>query len=134
MSIHVHNILILEDDLETLENILRILREIEFEKRVSFSTTILPDYQKTETYINKNPHIKFDILLLDRDCFMGGSFHVVNLKNFDLEKVISISSLPQYNDEAEAKGIKKIIWKDYTNLPSFSDKLKLEIINLLEAE
>jgi hypothetical protein len=134
MSVHVHNVLILEDDLETLENILRILREIEYEKRISFSATILPDYQKTETYINKNPHIKFDILLLDRDCFLGGSFHVVDLNNFDLDKVISISSLPQYNQVAEEKGIKKTIWKDYSNLSEFANKLKEEIITLLQAE
>jgi hypothetical protein len=134
MSVQVYSILILEDDLESLENILRILREIENEKRVSFSATILPDYQKTETYINKNPQIKFDILLLDRDCFLGGSFHILDLKNFDLEKSISISSLPDYNQAAEENGIKISIWKDYSDLPGFSEKLKSEIIKLLEAD
>lgn len=128
------NVLILEDDLETLENILRVLREIENEKRISIAPTILPDYLKTEKFINNNPEIKFDILLLDRDCFLGGSFHTVDLKNFDLDKIISISSVPKYNEQAEAKGIKKSIWKDYSNLSDFSNKLKEELLILISKE
>lgn len=125
------SILILEDDLETLEKILKTLREIENEKQVTFGVTILPDYIQTEQFINKNPQIKFDILLLDRDCFLGGSFHTVDLKNFDLAKVISISSVPNYNKNAEELGVKKSIWKDYSNLDDFVKKLKEEITFLI---
>lgn len=124
-------ILILEDDIETNQKILGILKEIENEKEVSFGVTILPDYIQTEEFINKNPQIKFDILLLDRDCYLGGSFHVINLNNFDLEKVISISSIPKYNKQAERKGIKRTIWKDYQNLDKFSDKLKNFILEII---
>ena len=124
-------ILILEDDLETNQKILGILKEIENEKEVSFGVTILPDYIQTEEFINKNPQIKFDVLLLDRDCYLGGSFHVVNLNNFDLEKVISISSIPKYNKQAVEKGVKRTIWKDYQNLDKFSDKLKNFILEII---
>ena len=124
-------ILILEDDLETNQKILGILKEIENEKEVSFGVTILPDYIQTEEFINKNPQIKFDVLLLDRDCYLGGSFHVVNLNNFDLEKVISISSIPKYNKQAVEKGVKRTIWKDYQNLDKFYDKIKNFILAII---
>lgn len=67
-------ILILEDDLETVEKIFSVLRKIEEEKEVAFGATVIPDYIQVEEFINKNPQIGFEILLLDRDCFLGGSF------------------------------------------------------------
>lgn len=124
-------ILILEDDLETNQKILNILREIEDEKKVLFGATILPDYIQTEEFINKNPQVKFDILLLDRDCFLGGSFHTVNLDNFDKDKVISISSVPDYNRQVEEKGVKRTVWKDFQNLGEFTAKLKKQIVELI---
>ena len=123
-------ILILEEDLETNQKILNILREIEDEKKVIFGATILPDYIQTEEFINKNPQVKFDILLLDRDCFLGGSFHTVNLDNFDKDKVISISSVPDYNRQVEEKGVKSTVWKDFQNLGEFTAKLKEKILAL----
>lgn len=124
-------ILILEDDLETNQKILNILREIEDEKKVIFGATILPDYIQTEEFINKNPQVKFDILLLDRDCFLGGSFHTVNLDNFDKDKVISISSVPDYNRQVEEKGVKRTVWKDFQNLGEFTAKLKKQVVELI---
>jgi len=124
-------ILIFEDDLETNQKILEILREIEEEKKVLFGVTILPDYIQTKEFINKNPQIKFDILLLDRDCFMGGSFHIVNLDNFDKDKVISISSMPDYNKQAEEKGVKRIVRKDYKDLDKFTTELKDQVLQII---
>ena len=124
-------ILILEDDLETVEKIFSVLRKIEEEKGVAFEVTVIPDYIQTEEFINKNPQIKFDILLLDRDCFLGGSFHNINLENFNKDKVVSISSVPEYNLEAQKMGVNRTIHKDYSNLQSFADKLKKEIIILM---
>jgi len=118
------NILILEDDIKTLQYIFTILKQIEDEKSILIAATVLPDYIKGEEFINKNPHIKFDLLLLDRDCFLGGSFHNVNLEHFDLNKVISISSVPEYNKQAQERGVKEALWKDYQNLEDFSLKLK----------
>ena len=124
-------ILILEDDLETNEKILKLLREIEDEKEVLFGVTILSDHIQTEEFINKNPQVKFDLLLLDRDCFLGGSFHTVNLDHFNKDKVISISSVPEYNKQAKEKGIKRTVWKDYKNLGEFTTKLKKQIVELI---
>jgi len=66
------NILILEDDIKTLKQIFAVLEKIEDERGILLAATALPDYIKVEEYINKNPHINFDILLLDRDCNLGG--------------------------------------------------------------
>ena len=124
-------ILVLEDDLETIENILSVLRKIEEEKEVAFSVTVIPDYIQVEELINKNPQVKFDILLLDRDCFLGGSFHNVDLKNFDNDKVISISSVPEYNDHAKALGIKRVVSKDYSDLSIFAGNLERELKEII---
>lgn len=124
-------ILILEDDLETVGRILEILRAVEVEKGVAFGATVLPDYIQTEEFINKNPQVKFDILLLDRDCFLGGSFHTVNLENFDIDKVVSISSVPEYNDKAGKMGVKHVVLKDYSALDKFATELKAKISSIL---
>ena len=124
-------ILVLEDDLETIENILSVLRKIEEEKEVAFSVTVIPDYIQVEELINKNPQVKFDILLLDRDCFLGGSFHNVNLKNFDIDNVISISSVPEYNDHAKAMGITRMVPKDYSDLDIFANNLEKELKQII---
>ena len=125
-------ILVLEDDLETIENILSVLRKIEEEKEVAFSVTVIPDYIQVEELINKNPQVKFDILLLDRDCFLGGSFHNVNLKSFDISKVISISSVPAYNDHAKAMGVTRMVPKDYADLNTFANNLEKELRLVLQ--
>ena len=124
-------VLILEDDLETVESIFSVLKAVEKEKNVSFCTTVIPDHIQVQEFINKSPQIRFDILLLDRDCFLGGSFHNIDLTNFDLEKVISISSVPKNNEDAQKMGINKIILKDFSNLKEFSTKLIIEINNIL---
>lgn len=124
-------LLILEDDLETVEKIFSVLRKIEEEGKFIFGTTVIPDYVQVEELINKNPHVKFDILLLDRDCFLGGSFHNVNLKNFDINKVISISSVPAYNDHAKAMGVQRIVSKDYSDLGTFVSNLEKELKQII---
>jgi hypothetical protein len=127
MSVNNIRILILEDDLETVEKIYSVLKKIEHGENIVFGVTVIPDYIQVEELINKNPQVKFDILLLDRDCFLGGSFHNVNLKNFDIDKVISISSVPAYNDHAKAMGVKRLVSKDYSDLSIFSDNLEKEL-------
>jgi len=124
-------ILILEDDLETVERIFSVLRNIEVEGKIVFGVTVIPDYIQVEELINKNPQVKFDILLLDRDCFLGGSFHNVNLKSFDIDKVISISSVPAYNDHAKAMGVTRMVPKDYADLNTFANNLEKELKQII---
>jgi hypothetical protein len=56
------------------------------------------------------------------------------LKNFDINKVISISSVPQYNEDARKIGVRRVVVKDYQNLENFAIRLKMEISNLLTIE
>ncbi len=47
-------ILVLEDDLETVESIFSVFRRIEDNKKISFAITILPDYiSKIESQVGQ---------------------------------------------------------------------------------
>ena len=129
-------ILILEDDLETLSLLLKKLHLLEEKLANSaspkdFSLITLSEYTQVEELINKSNNLEFDVILLDRDCKAGGSFHVLDIERFGANKVISISSIPNYNEEAKSRGITRVVWKDYQNLEGFAESVIEEIKNLL---
>ena len=125
-------ILILEDDLLTLSKILARLSKIEQDQPYYFSVITLTNYQQVEHFINKNPAIHVDMILLDRDCKLGGSFHVVNLERLGADKVIAISSVPEYNKQAQTRGVSRVVLKDYRNLDAFADRLAEEVEDLVK--
>ena len=125
------SILILEDDLETLSLLLKKLYELEENTKSIISTVTLSEYTQVEEIINKNKELDFDIILLDRDCKAGGSFHVLDIERFGVDKVISISSIPEYNQQAQDRGVKKVVWKDYQNLEKFADEVIEEMKKLI---
>ena len=120
-------ILILEDDLKTLSKILSHLAKLEEDQPFYFSLVVLTDYTQVIDYVNDNPKAKFDIILLDRDCKKGGSFHVLDLEKFGADKVISISPVPEFNEQAKARGVKKVVYKDYMYLDKFAEDVVKEI-------
>ncbi len=125
-------ILILEDDLETLSLLMSRLAKWEDEnKDYDFAITVLSEYFQVEEYINKLTENKFDIVLLDRDCKAGGSFHVLDLEKIDADKIISISSVPEYNEQVKAKGVTRVVYKDYGNLVKFADGVLAQIKSIL---
>lgn len=129
-------ILILEDDLETLSLILKKLHLLEKKLESSnspkdFSIVTLSEYTQVEEFINKSEKLNFDVILLDRDCKAGGSFHVLDIERFGVDKIISISSVPDYNEEAKSRGITRTVWKDYQNLDDFSDQVIEEVKSLM---
>ena len=131
-------ILILEDDLETLSLLLKKLYLLEEKSAdsgspVEFSTVTLSEYTQVEELINKSRDLDFNIILLDRDCKAGGSFHVLDVERFGPNKIISISSVPEYNEDAKSRGIKRIIWKNYQNLEKFFDQVIEEIKSLIKS-
>lgn len=126
-------ILILEDDLRTLSKILDRLSVLEDDQPYQFSMVILTNYLQVMEYINNNSKINYDMVLLDRDCKLGGSFHVADLERIGPEKVIAISSVPKYNEEAKKRGVRRRIEKDYRNLDAFADLLVKEVRELLSA-
>ncbi len=126
-------ILILEDDLKTLAVIMDSLFVLEEELfgKTDFAVTVFSEYSQVEDYLNQIEGPNFDIILLDRDCKLCGSFHVLNFEKFGRDKIISISSTPQWNEEAEAAGIKRIVPKNYSILENFKNLLIDEIKTLL---
>jgi hypothetical protein len=121
-------ILILEDDLLTLAVLLKRIHllEEEFLKIDSpkdIAVTVLAEYTQVEEYLNKTDHIKFDVILLDRDCKAGGSYHILDFEKYGKDKIISISTTPQWNKEAVEKGIQKVIYKDHSQIEKFADKV-----------
>lgn len=122
------SILILEDDLRTLSAILGRLSVLEDDQPFSFTLTILTDYTQVENYINSNPNAKFDIILLDRDCKLGGSFHVLDIERLGVDKIIAISSVPNFNIQLQKRGVTKVVEKDYANLKTFVE----EVVGIIE--
>lgn len=124
--------LILEDDLKTLSLLLDKLSVLEEQDRsIDFAVTVFSEYTQVEEYVNKKTDNDFNIILLDRDCKAGGSFHVLNFDKFNANKIISISSVPDYNEEAKKHGVSKIVHKDYEKLEDFSNKVMKEISGIL---
>jgi len=126
-----YHILILEDDLETLQVLISKFQQIELERAVCLCLTSLCSNWQVKKYVNCGKKGDYDILLLDRDDSEGGSFHNIDLSLFDKDKVISISSVPQYNSEAIAMGVERVVFKDYSNLPDFAEKVKQEILKII---
>ena len=121
------NTLILEDDLSTLCEIFNVLRSLRFD----FSLTVISRYDYVDKLINKSD-LKFDLILLDRDCSIGGSFHILDIERFGVHKTISISSCPPWNEEAKKRGVLKIIEKKYEDMDSFSEELASAIKEILK--
>jgi hypothetical protein len=120
-------ILILEDDLLTLSKILERLSKLEEDMPCEFRTIILSDYTQVQDYINNNPKAEFDIILLDRDDKLGASFHVLDIERFGAEKFVSISSVPEANEDAKKRGVTRFVQKDYRYLDEFADKVVVEV-------
>lgn len=127
-------ILLLEDDLETVSILTKELVSIEQqlqEKGADVSLVVLSEYTMVQQYINSLDVHQYHIVLLDRECKAGGSFHVLDLNKFDKNNIIAISSKADWNEEAQAKGITKVVLKDYDNLGEFAEKVCQEIRAIL---
>lgn len=124
-------ILILEDNFRTLSKLIEKLADLEDDQPYDFSLIVLTTHEQVEKYINNMKDMEADIILLDRDCKLGGSFHVLALEKFGVEKVISISSVPDYNKQAQQRGVTRVVLKDYTKLDDFSDLVMKEITEMI---
>lgn len=128
-------VLILEDDLQTLSKLLGKLAELETklvnEKETELSIVVLSEHKQVERYINKDPQPEFDIVLLDRDCKIGGSFHIIDISKFGTDKIIGISSMPEYNAQLEKIGVHRIIHKDYNELDIFVQRTILQLKEMI---
>lgn len=124
-------ILILEDNLLVLSKLLARLELLEQAQPYSLSLVVLTDYQQVEDFINSNPRAYFDIILLDRDCKLSGSFHSLDIERFGANKVISTSTVPEYNEEAKRRGVKRVVSKDLKDLDKFAARVVKEVEKMI---
>lgn len=127
-----YKILILEDDFEAVSKIMAELYKLEGHfAPYDFDVTVLSTYESVEKLINPQDKNAFDVILLDRDCKLGGSFHILDMEKFGPEKIISISSTPTWNEEAKARGVKRIVPKSFSDLDGFAKDVAGEIKDIL---
>ena len=124
-------ILILEDNLLVLSKILANLELVEQNQPYSLSLVILTDSQQVKDYINDNPKAQFDIILLDRDCKLNNSFHVLDIERFGVDKIIAISSIPEYNKDLKNRGVKRVVLKDLKYIDKFAIKVAKEVERII---
>ena len=127
-----YKILILEDDFEAISKIMGELYNLEEHfAPANFDVTVLSTYESVEKLINPQNADAYDVILLDRDCKLGGSFHILDIEKFGVDKIISISSTPTWNEEARAREVKRIVPKRFSDLDGFAREVIIEIKDLL---
>ncbi len=131
-------ILALEDDLETLDVIMATLKDLEESlldqaSKRDVAVTVFSEYTQVEDYLNKMEKSNFDLVLLDRDCKLGGSFHALDLDKFSKDKIVGISSVPEYNENLRRLGVNRIVDKEYKQLGDFQKRLLAELVSLTSA-
>jgi len=94
--------------------------------------TLLSTFRSVETLINDHLENSFDVILLDRDCKLNGSFHILDMEHFGLEKIISISSKPEWNQLAQARGVRHVVPKSFSDLDAFANDIGALILSLLQ--
>lgn len=126
------NVLILEDDLEICGRLLLSLHKVEPQLApYDLDVTLLSTGNAVEQLINAHPERQFDVILLDRDCKLNRSFHVLDLQIFDPSYIVSISSTPMWNHEARSNGIKHCVPKSFSDLGGFADRAAAKVQELL---
>ena len=126
-------ILILEDNLQTLSVIMSILGQLEEEldPEYNFMITTYSTYYDVEELVNCQSSCKYNIILLDRDCAASGSFHTLDIEKFGPEKIIAISMVKEYNEEASFRGVRRIITKNHTEFGLFALQLRNQVLGLM---
>lgn len=127
-----YKILILEDDFEAVSKIMAELYNLEGHfSPMDFDVTVLSTYEAVDKLINPQDKDAYDVILLDRDCKMAGSFHILDMEKFGVHKIISISSTPTWNEEAKIRGVTRIVPKSFSDLEGFAKNVALEIKSIL---
>lgn len=123
--------MICEDNLQVLSKLLDKLYTLEQDQPFDFAIMALTTHQQVEEYVNNNTKAVWDIIILDRDCKLNESFHVLEIERFGVDKVIAISSVPEYNAEVKRRGVKRAILKDFKALDAFVGKVAKEVERMI---
>jgi len=127
-----YKILILEDDFEAVSKIMAELYKLEGHfAPYDFDVTVLSSSESVKKLVNPQNKDDYDVILLDRDCKIQGSFHDLYIEKFGPEKIISISSTPTWNEEAKTRGIKRVVPKSFSDLEGFAKSIMEEIKGVL---
>ena len=128
----LYKVLVLEDDLEAGSKILGALFRVEPHLApYDLDVTLLSTCRSVEELVNARPESDFDIIILDRDCKLNGSFHVLDIERFGAEKVISISSNREWNRLVAERGVQQVVPKSFGNLDGFAEDLGEKVLELL---
>lgn len=107
-------ILVLENDPRILTILFRVLMNL----KLDYMPIVLSTSEQVIKLINPS-NMVFDLILLDRNCSLGRSFHVLNIAKFGPDKVIGMSSVSKYNDDLLERGVSRIVTKNYDDLDQF---------------
>lgn len=128
----LYRLLLLEDDLEAAGKILAALHRIEPHLApYDLDVTLLSTCQAVEDLVNARAEAAYDVILLDRDCKLDGSFHVLDIERFGADRVISISSNREWNRLAEARGVAQVVPKSFSDLDGFAMAIGQAVLALL---
>ena len=128
----LYRLLLLEDDLEVASKLLLAFHRIEPHLApVGLDVTHLSTALSVEELVNAYPNRRYDVILMDRDCKMGRSFHVLDTTIAPAGKVISISSTPAWNLEAQQNGISQVVPKSFNDLDGFAERAAHKVLELL---
>jgi hypothetical protein len=107
-------ILILENDPRILVIVFRVLMNL----KLDYMPIVLSTSEQVNKLINPS-NMVFDLILLDRNCSLGRSFHILDIAKFGPDKVIGMSSVSKYNDNLLERGVSRIVTKNYDDLDQF---------------
>lgn len=124
-------VLILEDNSAVLSRIFQALEVLMHNLDINVEVVQFSTSAEAKEYLGTHPEQVFDLILLDKNDANGESFHDLPLEKLGVEKIISISSVPRSNDEARARGVTRVVLKDYDNPEVFAETIEAEIRDML---
>ncbi len=126
------HVLILEDTLEVVAALIKELDRIERLSGKSIDISMYSTSSAVEDIVNMQPSDTYDVIILDRNCKEGGSFHVLDIEKFGSEKVVSISSMPHLNEQVRSRGVEHVVDKDHGDLEGFSRAVGVHVQKILD--
>lgn len=132
--IRTKKVLILEDNFQVLSRLLHALHTLEGESEYDFELMILTSSQQVSEYLDNGKGHNFDIVLIDRDCKIHQSFHILDIETIGTSRVIGISSISSYNDDLKKRGVTRIVEKDLSDIDGFVERVIEQIKEMLVPE
>lgn len=126
-------VLILEDNLYAVSALLNQLGNLEQElmsESRDLTVVTFPSTLYVEGEVNGHNANDFDIIILDRDDKQGGSFHALDIEKFGPQKVIGISTIPEWNELLKKRGVTRIVRKDFLDLEKWAKEVVRHVVDL----